>query len=103
MKVDAAAMKQQFKQVKITDIEDLQDDMQDLLDTNNEIQDILSRSYALPNDVDEDDLDAELAMLQDELTAEDSIPSYLKAPSAPTEAPSAAEDELKFPSVPQTV
>jgi hypothetical protein len=32
--------------------------MQDLLDTNNDIQDILGRSYALPNDVDEDDLDA---------------------------------------------
>jgi charged multivesicular body protein 5 len=102
MKVGAQAMKQQFKQIKINEIENLQDDMQDLLDTNNEIQDILGRSYSLPTDVDEDDLDAELAMLQDELIAEDSMPSYLKAPSAPTENPSAMEDELQFPAVPQS-
>lgn len=148
--------------------------MQDMLDTNNEIQDVLSRSYALPNDVDEDDLDAgtspllspsfpllsslsslfpplsplpfslslspsprfslplslsfsssinrnrfrfnlicsrkafsyfhfkELAMLQDELAAEDSIPSFLKAPSAPTENPASSEDDIQFPAVPQS-
>lgn len=41
-------------------------------------------------------------MLQDELIAEDSMPSFLKAPSAPTENPVAAEDAIQFPSVPQS-
>lgn len=32
--------------------------MQDLLDVNNEIQDVLGRSFAVPGDIDEDELDA---------------------------------------------
>ncbi len=36
----------------------MQDQMQDLMDTHNEIQDIMSRSYAVPDGVDEDDLEA---------------------------------------------
>ena len=36
----------------------LQDEMQDLMDVNNEIQEVLGRSYTVPGDIDEDDLNA---------------------------------------------
>jgi len=102
MKVGAQVMKKELKNLKMNDIDKLQDDMQDMLDTTNEIQDALSRSYAVPNDVDEEDLDAELAALGDEISMEDSLPSYLQTPSAPTEVPGSAQAELKFPSIPQS-
>jgi hypothetical protein len=44
----------------------------------------------------------ELEALGDEIAAEESIPSYLKAPMAPTEAPASNEGEIQFPAVPQS-
>jgi len=102
MKYGAQAMKTEMKKLKINDIDKMQDEMQDLLDTNNDIQDILSRSYAVPNDVDESDLDAELEALGDEMAAEESLPSYLQAPSAPTTESPAGEQAIQFPAVPQS-
>eukprot|EP01111_Echinosteliopsis_oligospora_P008463 TRINITY_DN2414_c0_g1_i1.p1 TRINITY_DN2414_c0_g1~~TRINITY_DN2414_c0_g1_i1.p1 ORF type:complete len:214 (+),score=82.14 TRINITY_DN2414_c0_g1_i1:50-691(+) len=105
MKEGSKVLKQQLKKVNIDQIENLQDDMQDMLDLNNEIQDALSRSYATPDELDEDALDAELAALDDEIDFEDSMPSYLKAPSAPQGEVSSPQQEpgLLFPSVPQSV
>lgn len=52
-------------------------------DRHNEIQEVLGQSYALPDDLDETDLMAELDQLEDELGAEavgsGSVPAYLQA------------------------
>lgn len=50
----------------------------DLLEDVGEIGEILGRSYGTPDGIDEDDLDAELACLEDEFETEDvstSLPS----------------------------
>ncbi len=40
------------------DLQDLQDDMEDMLELAGEVQETLGRAYGLPDDVDEDDLEA---------------------------------------------
>ena len=59
-----------------------------------EIQEIMGRSYGMP-ELDEDDLEAELDALGDEMALDDDM-SYLdeaaKAPSAPTGVPGAASE-----------
>jgi len=64
-------------------------DMEELLEQANEIQETLGRSYALPDEIDEADLEAELEAL--ELEEEEEGASYLadlnKAPDFVDEAP----------------
>jgi len=105
MKAGAKTMKQQFKKVNIDDVENLQDEMQDMMDINNEIQDVLGRSYSVPGDIDEDELNAELEFLEGEIEADESEPSYLRAANVPTTelSPATEEQPLAFPSVPQSV
>ena len=61
-----------------------------MLDTD-EMNEILGRSYGVPENIDEEDLAAELNALDDELASEavEEEPEYLKAP-APREAIAAA-------------
>ena len=69
-----------------------------MLEDVGEISEILGRSYGCPDGVEEEDLDAELACLEDEMATEevdfaaaDAVPqdSYLSSmPSEPTAAPS---------------
>merc|ERR1719484_496127 len=107
MKAASKTLKTEFKKVDIDQIEDVQDDLVDMM----EDQDALGRSYGIGDDVDEADLDAELACLDDELGMdelglEDSTPSYLQPadpaalpeqptnlPPAPDANPAAAVDE----------
>merc|ERR1712039_566630 len=65
MKDANKAMKKQFKQINIDQVEDMQDDMADLLEQAEEIQSALGRSYNT-DDVDEADLEAELAAMEDD-------------------------------------
>jgi len=99
--ITVSAMKDASKQLKLesakislNEIEDMQDDLEDLLEDAGDISEILSRSYATPDGVDEDDLEAELACLGDELESidVDETPAYLSQPSA---AP-----QLSFPEQP---
>jgi charged multivesicular body protein 5 len=77
-------------------IEDLQDDLADLMLDADEVNEVMGRAYGLPDDVYEEDLDAELAALdEDEFAVEEheEVPDYLKAsemPSAPSAAPASA-------------
>ncbi|CAG8470465.1 13987_t:CDS:2 [Acaulospora colombiana] len=71
-------MQKQYKKIDINKIESIQDDMEDLLEQANEIQDSLGRTYGLPEDIDEDELEAELDALGDELSFEEEEPSYLQ-------------------------
>ena len=99
MKDANKSLKKQFKAINISQVEDLQDDMSDLLEQAEEVQATLGRSYNT-DDIDEDDLVAELAAMEDdpslffsaEETADDAA-DYLNLPSsstAPIEEASAA-------------
>jgi len=71
--------------------QDVQDQLEDLMEQSSEIQEIMGRSYGMP-EIDEDDLEAELDALGDEIALDDDT-SYLdeasKAPNAPTAIPGA--------------
>lgn len=67
--------------------------MEDLIEQANEVQESLGRSYNLPEDIDEEDLEAELDALGDELEFdEEEVPSYLQD-DVSTELPKAAETD----------
>jgi charged multivesicular body protein 5 len=75
MKESAKVLKKEMKKMDISSIEDLQDELADLYEDSNEIQEIMGRAYGVPEDIDEDDLEAELAALGDEMADTDG--SYL--------------------------
>lgn len=116
MKAGVSQMKKEYKKVNIDNIEvspiklftnhnilnkllvlnsfiylqqDLQDEMADILELSEEVQGALGRSYNMP-DVDEDELEAELDALGDEIALDDDS-SYLddavRAPNAPDKEP----------------
>jgi len=109
MKASAGALKAEMGNIDIGEIEDTADDIADLLEDANEINDVLGRSYAVEDDIDEADLDDELAALDEQLAFEAELgdtdaPSYLTdtatpAVAADTPAPAAAEqvDEFGLP------
>ncbi|KAI7695586.1 Charged multivesicular body protein 5 [Sarcoptes scabiei] len=74
MKLGVKEMKREYKKVNIDQIEDLQDDLADMMEDANEVQEALGRSYGMP-EVDEDELEAELEAINDELALDDT--SYL--------------------------
>ena len=83
MKTANKELKKQYGKINIDKIEQLQDEMADLLDMNSELQDTMSRNYAIPDDIDESELDAELEALGEEmefesLKGESEVPSYLE-------------------------
>lgn len=63
MKTTTKELKKQYGKINIDKIEKLQDEMADLMDMGNDIQESISRSYEVPEDVDEAELDAELEAL----------------------------------------
>merc|ERR1719389_974235 len=65
MKDANKALKKQFKAIKIDQVDDLQDDMADLLEQAEEVQAAIGRSYNT-DDIDEADLEAELAAMEDD-------------------------------------
>jgi charged multivesicular body protein 5 len=67
MKQTNKSLKQQYGKINIDKIERMQDEMADLMDIGNDIQESISRSYDVPEDVDEAELDAELEALGDEI------------------------------------
>lgn len=74
----------------ISNLQDLQDELADVLEISEDVQEALGRSYNIP-DVDEDELEAELDALGDEIALDDDT-SYLDeavhAPNAPDKEPS---------------
>uniref|UniRef100_A0AAQ4Q9U0 Charged multivesicular body protein 5 n=1 Tax=Gasterosteus aculeatus aculeatus TaxID=481459 RepID=A0AAQ4Q9U0_GASAC len=110
MKIGAKEMKRAYKDVKLDQIDDLQDQLEDMMEDAGEVQEALSRSYGTP-EIDEDDLEAELDALGDELLLDDDS-SYLDeasaAPSIPEGIPSDSKtnkdgvlvDEFGLPQIP---
>ncbi|KAF1352717.1 charged multivesicular body protein 5 [Lizonia empirigonia] len=101
MKTTTKELRKQYGKVNIDKIEKLQDEMADLMDMGNDIQDAISRSYDVPEDVDESELDAELEALSDEVDFEgigesSSVPRFLTEDTAPpTFIDEAPEPKLK--------
>ncbi|OHE92179.1 Snf7 family protein [Colletotrichum orchidophilum] len=82
LKTTNKELKKQYGKVDIDKIERLQDEMADLMDIGNDIQESLARSYDVPEDVDEAELDAELEALGMEAELEPDmgagLPSFLQ-------------------------
>lgn len=89
MKTANKELRKQYGKVDINKIEDMHYELEDLVEQANEIQESLARSYAVPDVIDEADLEAELDALQLEDDEEDG--SYLtdlnKVPDFVDEAP----------------
>ncbi len=66
----------------------MQDELEDMLEQANEVQEAMGRSYGTP-DVDEDELEAELEALGDELAldTDTSLLDDVSTPSVPTRVP----------------
>lgn len=58
MKVANKEMQRQYGKIDIDKIESMHMDMEDLLEQANEVQESLGRSYAVPDEIDEADLQA---------------------------------------------
>jgi charged multivesicular body protein 5 len=109
MQMGLKEMKKEYKNIDLNKIENLQDDMADILEQANEVQDIMGRTYGMP-EVDESELEAELEALGDEL-AIDTDTSYLDTPAIPSREPGAESistnkdgvqvDEFGLPKLPQ--
>lgn len=88
MKTTTKELKKQYGKINIDKIEKLQDEMADLLDMGNDIQEAIGRSYDLPEEVDEDELDAELEALGEEVEFEgigesSGVPAFLMDDAGP--------------------
>lgn len=95
MKVANKELRRQYGKVDVDKIEAMQWDMEDLMEQANEIQETMSRSYAVPDEIDEAELQAELDALSD---FDESEPSYLTevtaGPDFLDEAPHVPANEL---------
>lgn len=89
-------LRKTYGNLDVDKIERIQDDMEDLLEQSSALQETMSRSYALPDDIDETELEAELEALyvcsatdlREEEPAEQEfeVPSYLQhATAAPAQ------------------
>ena len=96
MQAAAKEMKTQFKHkaLDINAIDKLNDEMADLMAMSADIQESMGRNYAVPDDIDEDELLGELEGLEDVMAAEvaapEATPSYLldtDLPEPPTATP----------------
>ncbi|RDA95910.1 hypothetical protein CP533_5906 [Ophiocordyceps camponoti-saundersi (nom. inval.)] len=94
-------LRRQYGKIDIDKIERMQDEMADLLDAGNDIQESLARSYDIPDDVDESELDAELEALglEQELEQEmgGQVPGFLQDEVVPefVDEPPQTEAKLK--------
>ena len=93
MKQTNKSLKQQYGKINIDKIERMQDEMADLMDMGNDIQESISRSYDVPEEVDEAELDAELEALGNEVELESygqtEVPGFMmdEVPQFVDEAP----------------
>lgn len=102
MRVANKEMKKQYKGIDIDKIESIHYDMEDLIEQANEIQESLGRSYGVPDEVDEADLQAELDALglDDDPIGENETPSYLQDAQALPDFVDAAPVELERSATP---
>ncbi|KAF8332674.1 vacuolar protein sorting-associated protein 60 [Cantharellus anzutake] len=97
MKTANKEIRKQYGKIDVDKLESMHDEMSDLLEQANEIQETMGRSYAVPDEIDEADLEAELQALDVETEEDpsaylDTVPDFLdEAPIAePKESQKAA-------------
>lgn len=104
MKTTTKELRRQYGKIDIDKIEKLQDEMADLMDMGNDIQESISRSYDVPEEVDEAELDAELEALGEEVEFEgigesSGVPGFMLDDAAPPqfidEPPETAASKVK--------
>ncbi|KAF4977209.1 hypothetical protein FZEAL_6237 [Fusarium zealandicum] len=101
MKTTNKELRKQYGKVDIDKIEQLQDEMADLMDVGNDIQESLARSYDIPDEVDETELDAELEALGMEVELDHemggAVPGFLQDEVVPdfVDEPPQTEDKMK--------
>eukprot|EP01066_Platyproteum_vivax_P011151 Platyproteum_vivax@DN5058_c0_g1_i1.p1 len=105
LKTNVGLMKQQLGKIDINKLEQTTEEMQDLMFDQQEINDIMSRSYALPEGMDEYSLEAEFAELENEIAIEGfeqamgaNMPTYLPT-SVPNQVSETVPDEKNGESV----
>ncbi|KAM0788649.1 hypothetical protein ACM66B_002751 [Microbotryomycetes sp. NB124-2] len=86
MKTANKELRKQYGKLDVDKIEQMHFEMEDLIESANEVQESMSRTYGVPDEVDEADLEAELDALADDFEEEEGIPSYLQQ-DATTELP----------------
>jgi len=84
MKTANKQLKQTYGKIDIDKIEALQEEMLDLIEKSNDLQESMSMSYDVPDEISESELDAELDALGEEIDFENEMaesgvgmPSYL--------------------------
>ncbi|GAA5906806.1 hypothetical protein JCM6882_006835 [Rhodosporidiobolus microsporus] len=88
MKTANKELKKQYGKIDVDKIEQMHYDMEDLIEQANEVQESMSRTYGVPDEVDEADLEAELDALGDDFAEEEQgIPSYLREDASTSELP----------------
>lgn len=91
MKTSVKSFKKEFKNIDLNKIEDMQDELEDMMEDASEIQELMGRSYGMP-EVDEGDLEAELEALGDDLgigTDDSYLDEAINAPGVPSREPGA--------------
>lgn len=99
MKTANKELRKQYGKVDINKIENMHYELEDLVEQANEIQESLARSYAVPDVIDEADLEAELDALQLEddeeggsyLTDLNKVPDFVDEPPMEQTEPVAKE------------
>jgi len=96
MKTANKEIRKQYGKIDLDKIESMQDETTDLLELANDIQETMGRSYTVPDEIDEAELEAELealSMQQDEepeyLNDVTALPDFVD--EAPIEAPKDAQ------------
>jgi len=84
------ALKEETKKLDLDKVEDMQEDLEEMFEDMNEVTEVMGRNVNGNEFIDYDELDAELACLEDELDLDEAgpteLPSYLM-PEAPKEVP----------------
>jgi len=101
MKNTNKELKKQYGKLDIDKIESVHYDMQDLLEQANEVQEVLGRSYNVPDELDEEELEAELAALADEEEEGESYLDSVITPSQPLDT--SLLEELEQPTAARPV
>lgn len=96
-------MRKTYGKIDLDKIERVQDDMEDMIEQANEVQETLGRTYGVPDEIDEEELQAELDALGDDLGAEETseVPSYLT--DGPSALPDVVNDPIKAPAEQESV
>ncbi|SCV70608.1 BQ2448_3370 [Microbotryum intermedium] len=110
MKTANKQLRKEYGKLDVDKIEQMHFEMEDLIEQANEVQESMSRTYGVPDEVDEADLEAgsflhllfqQLDALGDEFEEEEAIPSYLQPSNATAELPDFIDEPPVLESAPK--